>query len=74
MPWRAACRVACRLAEFRTNWAIMLAADAVPLVPPSVSLGGVCISGGVPAVRNASRSSSMRQVLVNYLPQTAKLD
>ena len=43
VPWRAAIRVACRLAELRTNWAIMLAADAVPPVPPSVSSGGVCI-------------------------------
>eukprot|EP00964_Phaeocystis_antarctica_P067610 scaffold40916_cov24-Phaeocystis_antarctica.AAC.1 len=48
MPWRVACRVACRLAELRTSCAIMLAADAVPLgVQPSVSSGGVCISGVV---------------------------
>ena len=44
MPWRAACKVACRLAEFRTIWAIILAADAVPLVPPSLSFeGGACM-------------------------------
>ena len=63
MPWRAACKVACRLAEFRTIWAIILAADAVPLVPPSLSCGA-CMSRVAPRLPGATT-----QVNIHRKPQ-----